>query len=230
MLVVVLVRVAMLTAAFWGIADLNTMIHLVVHLCHHAARGREEHDISDQIHDPGGFSEATIDKCCDVADAGEALQAVVESDEAVVTFIRSEAVMLHYPEASRRDGHPSAAPSLAAHAALWAALLSHLARFPAAAARSDVALGALVVLPVAPRVRVVQHLVPHVHLRAAPRDRAAGAKAAAEVLAAGFGHSDLERLAEPVHPLVAVVARAVAVFIILHGLTREAAAWEARHA
>eukprot|EP00310_Coccolithus_braarudii_P012318 CAMPEP_0183350774 /NCGR_PEP_ID=MMETSP0164_2-20130417/20768_1 /TAXON_ID=221442 /ORGANISM="Coccolithus pelagicus ssp braarudi, Strain PLY182g" /LENGTH=193 /DNA_ID=CAMNT_0025522757 /DNA_START=253 /DNA_END=835 /DNA_ORIENTATION=- len=98
-------------------------INLDVRLRGHAAHNRQEHQVGDQpddlrhLHELIGAAGHRGDARDDLDDAGEALEAVGEGDEAVVAWIRHQLLAVHHVEPARLGSDVAAQEGLEEEAA-----------------------------------------------------------------------------------------------------------------
>jgi hypothetical protein len=137
----------------------------------------------------------------DVAKARQNLQTIAEADQAVVTRVGSQVKQIHVIRARRRHAGPDTAECLQTQAALWAVPLTARASLEAAAL--DVVLATLIVLHLS-----IQNTM------SSPDSRARGTEKRSAthrlVVAESIHHGHLE------------LVGALALWIVIHGLVREA--------
>jgi len=162
-----------------------------VGLSHHAAHGAHEEHIGGRSGTVGGAIEClAIDAEREAAqDDRGAIDAIVQADQPDVVLVQPESVLFPEDEGGRRGGGSGAQEDLEAHTRDGTGFLAQLARLEAAAS-PVIALAALVVLPSASGIHVVQHPLAHVYLAAKTAEHRSAP--AGRFVAGGFAQGDLE--------------------------------------
>lgn len=167
-------------------------LNFAIDLCDHASGGGEEDGVSDAVDNARSIPEGSVDEGEDAADAGEALETVVETYEAVVAGIGLNHVHVHGEETRSGDDETGADAGFEAQAATRTRLFSAVSRIPeSAAALWEVALSADVVFQSRSRFLGVEDAFAHGVLRATPREREAADQAAARLFARRVAHPDV---------------------------------------
>ena len=160
-------------------------------LSHHASHGAHEQRIGSRSGTVGGAIEGlAIDAEREAAqDNRGAIDAIVQTDQPDVVLVQSESVSFPEDEGRRRGGRSGAQEHLEAHTRDGTGLFAQLARLEAAAS-PVIALAALVVLPSASWIHVVQHPLAHIDLAAHTAEHRSAP--AGRFVAGGFAQGDLE--------------------------------------
>ncbi|CAH0374467.1 unnamed protein product, partial [Pelagomonas calceolata] len=198
------------------------IFNLGVDLGRHAAGGREEHDLRDEVQQSREVPEVAVEHGDAVANTGQNLHEVVEPDDAVVALVRREVVHVHQQEARRRHGQPGTEAGLEAHARPRKLAFPAVARLEAQAGR-QIPLAAQIILPLRARRHMIQRSVPHVPLAADERHREAAREALERRAERRVAHPQLEGLS--IRRVLLVRRAAAALGAVLVGpqrLAREA--------